>query len=278
MNEVVLTAAASLAWLVVMFGPLERAFPAREGQRFLRADFVTDLLFFFGQHLLFAATAVTIIGWATQPLDGFARIAEVRQGFSELGFWLQLIVVLALGDFVTYWGHRLQHALPLLWRFHAVHHTSTEVDWLAAHREHPLDGVYTQTLVNLPALVLGFNVSAVLGVVAFRSLWAIFIHSNVQFGMGPLKYLLGSPKLHRWHHAKDQHAGNYANLAPWLDVLFGTYRCPDGLPTELGVEDPYPRDYIGLLLAPFRRRASDGPRSSAEPAYDVVEGVAAIQQ
>ena len=55
--DVFVTAAASLTWLVVMFAPLERAFPAEPEQRFLRRDFATDLLFFFGQHLVFAAAA-----------------------------------------------------------------------------------------------------------------------------------------------------------------------------------------------------------------------------
>ena len=254
MFDIITTAAASLAWLVVMFAPMERAFPASPNQRFFRRDLPTDLAFFFGQHLIFASAAVTIIAWFTAPLDSWAAIRPVRTTFAGWPVPAQVVVVLVLGDFCAYWGHRLQHRVPLLWRFHSVHHTATEVDWLAAHREHPLDGVYTQALVNLPALALGFDVAAVLGVVAFRSLWAIFIHSNVRLPLGPLRYVVGSPALHRWHHVRDQHAGNYANLAPWLDVMFGTYHRPTEPPTELGVIEEHPTDYVGLLLHPFRKR------------------------
>ena len=163
MPEVVVAALANLVWLAVMFVPLERAFKARD-QRVIRRGVVTDLLFFFGQHLLFASAAIYVIDWAVTPLDTWQATAGLRSWFGSLQLWHQLIAVVVLGDFVAYWGHRLQHSVDFLWRFHAVHHTSTEVDWLAAHREHPLDGVYTQALVNLPAILLGFSLAPVLGI------------------------------------------------------------------------------------------------------------------
>lgn len=264
MLEVFVTAAANLVWLVVMFVPLERAFGARE-QRVLREGFATDLLFFFGQYLLFASAAAYLIDAAVTPLDDWSLTAGLRAWFGEMSLGLQVVLVLLFGDFFAYWGHRLQHRVDVLWRFHAVHHTSTEVDWLAAHREHPLDGVYTQAIVNLPAILLGFSLAPVLGVIAFRSMWAIFIHANVRIPLGPLRYLVGSPQLHRWHHAKCRDVGNYANLAPWLDVLFGTYHCPEHEPDELGVEDPMPTDYLGLLSEPFRPRTTDKPEIAVRP-------------
>jgi len=81
-------------------------------------------------------------------------------------------------------------------------------------------------------------------------LWAIFIHSNVRLPLGPLKVLVGSPQLHRWHHARMRDVGNYANLAPWLDLVFGTYRDP-GEPEEMGVEEPMRTSYWRLLVDPL---------------------------
>ncbi|MCA9695068.1 MAG: sterol desaturase family protein, partial [Myxococcales bacterium] len=153
-----------------------------------------------------------------------------------------------------YWFHRACHRYRLLWRFHAVHHTAERLDFLAAHREHPLDGLYTQAMMNLPAIALGLPVAEVMGLVAFRGLWAIFIHANVRLPLGPLGVLLGSPELHHWHHERRRDAGNYANLAPWIDRLFGTYRRPPGYPGALGIDEAHPRGYLGLLLHPFRRR------------------------
>jgi sterol desaturase/sphingolipid hydroxylase (fatty acid hydroxylase superfamily) len=63
--------------------------------------------------------------------------------------------MIVLIDFLIYWAHRLQHAVLLLWRFHSIHHSAEHLDWLAAHREHPLDTVYTMGVINLPAFVLG---------------------------------------------------------------------------------------------------------------------------
>ena len=250
MKEVLITAVGSLVWLVAMFVPLERAFSARPEQRIFRHGFATDVAFFLGQYLLFAGLAATAISALSHSVEGAGITTTVRDMFAGRHPVVQVALVLILGDFCAYWGHRAQHRFGWLWRFHAVHHTSTEVDWLAAHREHPLDGLYTQTLVNLPAILLGFDLGAVMGLVAFRGLWAVFIHSNVRLPLGPLRYLVGSPQLHRWHHAKMRDAGNYANLAPWLDVLFGTYR-EEEEPLEMGIDEPIADDYLGLLVRPL---------------------------
>ena len=192
--------------------------------------------------------------------------------FAELPWVAKLLLALSLGDLCAYWGHRAQHSFEWLWRFHSVHHTTVELDWLAAHREHPLDGLYTQTMVNAPALLLGLDIGSVMGLVVFRGVWAIFIHANVRVPLGPLRYLVGAPELHHWHHARSRDVGNYANLAPYLDVLFGTYHCPAQEPGELGVDDSWtPDSYVGLVCAPlmprrwamrlFRAQKNDGDRS-----------------
>ncbi len=257
------TSLVAMGWLLVMFVPLERAFPARAGQRFMRLGFFTDLCFFFGQYLLFAAAAVWVLGLVMGPLIGWEGLAPLRQAFAAQPWALQILEVVMLGDLCAYWGHRLQHKYEPLWRFHAIHHTTEELDWLAAHREHPLDGLYTQAVVNLPAVLLGFDFSTVMGLVAFRSMWAIFIHANVRVPLGPLHYMFGSPEFHRWHHAKDRDVGNYANLGPWLDVVFGTHHAPPEPPESLGLEEAHPTSYLGLLAAPFLR--------SAPPAEDLPE-------
>jgi sterol desaturase/sphingolipid hydroxylase (fatty acid hydroxylase superfamily) len=92
------------------------------------------------------------------------------------------------------------------------------------------------------------------GLIAFRGVWAIYIHSNVRLPIGPLRPLLGAPELHHWHHDRDRHAGNYANISPLMDILFGTYRCPAHEPASYGIEEPISRNYLGQMLHPFRRR------------------------
>ena len=67
----------------------------------------------------------------------------------------------------------------------------------------------------------------------------------------PLRWFIGAPELHHWHHDKDRFAGNYANISPLMDLLFGTYTCPDHEPGAFGIREPTPKNYIGHLLHPF---------------------------
>jgi sterol desaturase/sphingolipid hydroxylase (fatty acid hydroxylase superfamily) len=151
----------------------------------------------------------------------------------------------------VYWAHRLQHRVEFLWQFHKVHHSAEHLDWLAAHREHPLDTVYTVSIINLPAILLGFPLGTIEGFIAFRGLWAIYIHSNVRLPTGPLRWILGAPELHQWHHDLDRQAGNFANLSPLMDIAFGTYRCPPHEPEEFGISEPAPSGYFRQLLEPL---------------------------
>ncbi|HEX4132071.1 MAG TPA: sterol desaturase family protein [Pirellulales bacterium] len=179
-------------------------------------------------------------------------------------WWLQAIEVVVLSDFCIYWGHRLQHNNAFLWRFHSIHHSAEHLDWLAAHREHPVDTVYTMGLINLPAFILGFPLETIAGLIAFRGIWAIYIHSNVRLPIGPLRMLIGAPELHHWHHDRDRDAGNYANISPLMDLLFGTYRCPGHEPEAFGIREPIPRGYLGQLLHPFRWTKSARPQLVGE--------------
>jgi sterol desaturase/sphingolipid hydroxylase (fatty acid hydroxylase superfamily) len=165
-----------------------------------------------------------------------------------------VVVAGGSGDRAQRSGHRLQHRVPLLWRFHKVHHSAEHLDWLAAHREHPLDTIYTVGLINLPAFLLGFPLATIAGLIAFRGIWAIYIHSNVRLPLGPLRILIGAPELHHWHHDRDRNAGNYANISPLMDLLFGTNRCPDHEPESFGIREPSPRNYVGHMLEPLMPR------------------------
>lgn len=257
LSGAILTAGLSFLFLALVFLPLERAFPARK-QKFLRPEWWTDLLFFLGQYWLWGGMVFAVMqgfsGWI-----GSLVPASFRSAVAGQSWWLQAIEVVLLSDFTIYWAHRLQHRVGFLWRFHSIHHSAEHLDWLAAHREHPLDTIYTVGLINLPAFLLGFPIETLAGFFAFRGMWAIYIHSNVRLPIGPLRWIFGAPELHHWHHEKAREAGNYANISPLMDILFGTYRCPDHEPPALGVEEPMPRSYLGQMLHPFRRRPKRKP-------------------
>ena len=247
---ILLSIGLSLVFLFALFRPLELAFPAKKGQRFFRPEWFVDLLFFLGQYLLFSGAVLWVLLHFGHWIQGLLPLA-FRNAVASQPWWLQAFEVLFLSDMFVYWGHRLQHRVGFLWRFHAIHHSAEHLDWLAAHREHPMDTIYQMSLINLPVFLLGFPVETLAGVVAFRGMWAIYIHSNVRLPIGPLRVLVGAPELHHWHHDRDRDAGNYANISPIMDKLFGTYVCPDHEPESFGLHEPIPRGYFSQMLWPF---------------------------
>ena len=249
MSAVLIAAAINFALLLLLFTPLERVFPARPGQPLLRREWWTDLAFFLGQYLVFAGVALSALVF----VHGFVDRLVVSSWHEAVPLPARVVLAVVLGDLITYWFHRACHRFEILWRFHAVHHSAERLDWLAAHREHPLDGVVTQICINLPGMILGLPFEALGGLIALRGLWAIFIHSNVRLPLGPLRVLLGAPELHHWHHARVRETRhNFANLAPYLDLIFGTYhRPPDPEDYPLGLVEPWPRRYLAQLVRPF---------------------------
>lgn len=249
----------ALVLLTAVFWPLERLFAARKGQAWLRPRYLTDLAFMAGQYLVWAVLAL----WVLVKLDGVLGLvvpAALREGVARWPWAAQALLVVMLGDVSVYWFHVASHRVPLLWRFHSIHHSARHLDWIAAHREHPVDGLLTQLAINVPAMALGVDVSLLAGLIAFRGLWAIFIHSNVKLPLGPLRVLFGAPELHHWHHLETTDTKhNFANLAPWTDLLFGTYHCPEGEETwPLGNPGEAPRGYLAHLVSPFRAARPSG--------------------
>jgi len=240
----------AFAFLLAIFLPLEKLFPAHE-QRVIRKEWSTDLLFFLGQYLLWTAPVVATLTLLVVH-TGNLPLNSLRASFASQPFWLQCLEVVLLCDLGIYWAHRWSHSNRFLWRFHRVHHTAERIDWLAAHREHPLDNLFTRFVENFPAILLGFPLEALVGFAAFRGMWAIYIHSNVSLTPGPLRYLLGAPRLHHWHHEINQHSRvNFANLSPLMDLAFGTYHDPGVMPEQYGIRERVSHDYHRQLLDPF---------------------------
>src|SRR5271167_1024539 len=178
-----------------------------------------------------------------------------RGPFAVLPFWVQLPVYVVASDFLLYWNHRLFHGASL-WRFHAVHHSAEEVDWTTAYRFHPVNLWLGSFLVSAVMLFLGLSPTVLLFLVAFDTTTAAFVHANLNWTLGPLKYVVATPVFHRWHHTLPDEGGN-SNFAPtfaFWDWIFGTFYMPEGkLPQTFGCDDHlFPEGYFQQLLYPFR--------------------------
>ncbi|HEY2428895.1 MAG TPA: sterol desaturase family protein, partial [Acidimicrobiales bacterium] len=140
------------------------------------------------------------------------------------------------------------------WRFHKVHHSITEMDWLASAHLHPIDTVWTRSCFVIPLFALGFSRATFGGFVLVTTLQAIFIHANVRLTFGPLRWLIATPEFHHWHHAGDPAAynTNFAGELPWIDALFGTLHLPKGeWPAAYGIDEQQPEGYLRQLAWPF---------------------------
>jgi lathosterol oxidase len=242
--------------LATLFVPLEQLF-ARLPQRVLRPGWTTDLAHFAVSHLLVQITvlltlmpAAIFFRWAVHP--------AIQTAVAAQPYLLQFVEILVVADLSEYAIHRLFHAVPFLWRFHAVHHSSEVMDWLAGSRMHLVDVVVTRALAFVPLYVLGFSPPAVYAYLVFVSFHAVFIHANVRFRFGRIAHVLATPRFHHWHHAAERAAvdKNFAVHLPVLDRLFGTYYVPeDRWPAAYGLEGAsVPADYARQLVYPFTGR------------------------
>lgn len=240
----------SFVLLTALFVPLERTFTGRT-QPHLRSAFRVDLCYFVAQYLLFMPLGLRCNTWLQQSVGSLGP-QGLRTWVETLPLMAQAVLVIMLGDLMVYWGHRWSHEVPWLWRFHAVHHSVRELDWLAAHREHPVDGLYSQLCLNTPAFFLGIDVEALMPVFVFRGLCANFVHSNVRVPLGPFGVFFGDPVLHRWHHAEQSETvHNFANLAPYLDMVFHTHYRPEHEEYTLGLVGDHGSSFLSQILGPL---------------------------
>jgi lathosterol oxidase len=220
-------------------------------------------------HVFVQALSFTIL-WPATTLAGLWQPAGLQALVRAQPLWLQLAECVLVADLAQYAVHRAFHRVPLLWRFHAIHHSSEALDWLAGSRLHLVDVVATRSLVLVPLFLLGFAERALEAYLVFVSFHAVFIHANVRFRLGLLEPLVVTPRFHHWHHAAEAEARdtNFAVHLPWLDRLFGSWRLPggDAWPSRYGIAgDPLPADYAGQLAWPFRRGSETAPARDRHP-------------
>jgi lathosterol oxidase len=133
-----------------------------------------------------------------------------------------------VADLTQHWVHRAFHRVPALWRFHAIHHSAEQMGWLAGSRLHLVDVAVTRGLTYVPIYLLGFADAPLFIYLVVVSVQATFIHANVRFDFGPLKWLIATPQFHHWHHADEPEAidKNFAVHLPLIDAIFGTMHLP----------------------------------------------------
>lgn len=250
-----------------IFVPLEKLF-GRLQQDVFRKGWRIDLTYFFVSTMLVQLTtyltlqpAIVLFGWATFP--------QVQEFIRSQPYWLQFLEIMLLADLVQYWVHRMFHEIPWLWKFHAVHHSAEVMDWMAGNRLHLVDLAITRSLIYVPSFILGFDDAPMVAYIVFVSLHSVFIHSNLRFKFGPLRWVFATPQFHHWHHTAEAEGidKNYAVHLPVLDLIFGTFHLPGGRwPTIYGVRNnDVPESYLAQWVYPFLRKEKPGSSEQNEP-------------
>ena len=272
-----LTLLTMLVGFTILFGLFEHLSPADTYSPIRRQGLTLDLVYWFFTPLITkiltncVLAGLLIAGFLLQgrPLD-----ATLLDGYGPLGrqpLWLQTLEILILGDFIDYWTHRGFHT-SRYWRFHAIHHSSMQMNWLSASRMHPINDLITRICQVTPIVLIGFSAKGVILVVPMLVFYVLLLHSNVSWTFGPFRYLLVSPAYHRWHHTSDPEGidKNFAGIFPIWDLLFGTYYFPAALPQKYGVHrDPVPESLIGQLMYPFRAPRDELSTEDREPVTPV---------
>jgi sterol desaturase/sphingolipid hydroxylase (fatty acid hydroxylase superfamily) len=245
-------ALVALPLLFVVVVPCERLFP-RHQQRLRRPGLATDIAYFVSQPVL------RIVGIAVGVAIAVASLAWLpglllRPLVHLLPAVPRTVLGILLFDMASYWGHRWSHEIPFIWRFHSIHHSSEQLDWVSGIRAHPFDGgVIAPVFVFLVAAGFSPRVSGALAGVQLVT--GVFLHANVRWRWRPLQRVVNTPELHHWHHANEPDAlnKNYAILLPVWDLLFGTYFMPPNRrPQVYGVTQPLPVTLMGQILEPLR--------------------------
>ena len=239
--------------LFVLVVPFEKLFPRHRGQKVRRPHLDTDIGYALASPLMglltgFVAIVIGLLSLAWIPgLLLAPYVAKIPSAYMP-------VVGILLFDMLVYWTHRFYHEIPVLWKFHAIHHSTEHLDWASGFRAHPLDGT-----ILAPAFVFlvtaGFSFELTGALAAAQLILGLFLHANVRWRLKWLHRLIITPEFHHWHHTNERDAiwTNYSTFLPIWDQLFGTYFMPkDRRPQSYGVNEPIPDGILRQLRHPFK--------------------------
>ncbi len=239
----------------VLFVVIEKMFPLYKGQSVFRPEWQTDLKHFAVNHFLVGLILLTV-NFVIHHVFGGLVNHGFQQAVQAIWFVPQLLLCVLVADLAQYATHRAYHEVPLLWKFHSVHHSAKTMDWLAGSRQHMLEIVLTRVCVLAPLFVIGFSEGVINAYIIIVGFQAVFNHANVHLPWGPLRYLIVTPDFHHWHHSQDTEAidRNYAAHYAFLDYLFGTaVKSEKQFPERYGVVGDYmPDGFIRQQVFPFK--------------------------
>lgn len=229
---------------------LEQVLPFRNDWKANGKDWAVNTVYFLLNGAIDNAGKITIATFAVY----LAPPAEVNDPLILFG---TAIVALVIGDFFSYWWHRLGHASQILWRFHGIHHVPTKLYMFMNNTVHFADLFIGSLISGIPLVVFGFTEEAIALSLYIAGFHSFFAHVNADVRMGWLGYIMLGPEHHRYHHSTivDESLNFSAATAIW-DHIFGTFLYkPGDCPDQVGVKEPnhFPNEHqlLKSYISPF---------------------------
>jgi sterol desaturase/sphingolipid hydroxylase (fatty acid hydroxylase superfamily) len=224
--------------MTLIFSPIEVLWPAYPKQNVFRSEWLTDIVYFLSTHLPIQITTFLILLPATQ-LSSILNIPSVVNAVGHLPWLVQFFLAVVVADLAEYFIHRCFHTVPFMWRFHAIHHSSESLDWIAGSRSHIVDDIAVRGFILIP-MMLVFPHNMLVAYLFFVNFHATWTHCNFGPTIKWLEPYLIQPRYHHWHHTSQTEAidKNFAIHFPWIDRIFGTYYLPkDKWPDTYGLHN-----------------------------------------
>jgi len=182
----------------------------------------------------------------------------------DLPFWVLVLTTVLIFDFAIWAQHLITHKIPVLWRFHRVHHADKDIDVTTAIRFHPVEIAFSMLLKIGLVYLLGPPAIAIIIFEIILNGTAMFNHANIKLPLAldaVLRRIIVTPDMHRVHHSvhRHEHDSNYGFALSIWDQLFGTYvpqpaEGHDDMITGLEWQDERPNKLGWSLALPFFRK------------------------
>jgi lathosterol oxidase len=248
--------------MALIYVPLERLWPQYPEQGTFRNQWTLDVVYFMSTHLPIQILSFLVLLPATQATK-YLGVPTLQHFIARMPWLLQFFLAVVVADVAEYFIHLALHKVPFLWRFHAIHHSSKALDWIAGSRSHFVDDTLVRGFILVP-LMFGFSQSIIFAYLIFVTLHATWTHCNFGPDAKWLEKYLVMPRYHHWHHTSQKEGidKNFAIHFPWIDKIFGTYYYPEEWPERYGLDgEEIAPGFWGQTVEPFTIRKKSASKT-----------------
>ena len=236
---------------------LEYLLPAKPDQKIYSVNVAQDVVWLLYQNILNALVLVFYVEYLTVFYSRYFSRLTVTS-LSQYRGWVRFLIALLVVDFLYWLQHYCHHKVPLLWKFHILHHSQKQINFFTDFRYHVVEYIVRYTFLIIPFLILKIDPPVIIAFVIFSRCYSHFYHGNIRLNLGPLKYIFVTPQSHRVHHSRqvEYRDTNFGAIFSIWDFAFQT-QCTDfNVYPETGITDEaFPQEQkLGLkslILTPL---------------------------